>query len=403
MADERDKIIDDLKKQVDLLQNEYNFVKDVSDRLFDRLYSVMNNSHQTLIVFFDKNLQAEDFNNGFFELLGYRESQLHESYHQHNLTILTDLLTKYIDSAKRKKNSHIETALLHSSGKKVEFNIYLSRIINPVNEETGYLALGYDVTLQKRMKLKLENSNRLLISKNFKIEEANRYKTEFLNNITHELRTPLSGVIGVIKLIRSFKIEHEPLEHNIQIIENNSKNLLAIINQLLDISRIEAGKMNVSYSKLPIGMLSFDAEMLAKPLLHDKPAVVFRSDIKNPEQQILTDHGKLRQIITNLIGNAVKFTHQGEICFSARVIEDRLEMSVKDTGIGIAKTDLKRIFLPFVQADGSITRQYGGTGLGLTITNRLVKLLHGHISIKSTVGQGSEFILSFKLKQPDKI
>lgn len=403
MTDERDKIIIDLKNQVDLLQNEYNFVKDVSDRLFDRLYSVMNNSHQTLIVFFDKNLQAEDFNNGFFELLGYNENQLNDSFHQYNLTVLTDLLKRFIAIGKQRKNSHIETALLNASGKKVEFNIYLSKIINPVNEETGYLALGYDVTLQKKMKLKLENSNRLLISKNFKIEEANRYKTEFLNNITHELRTPLSGVIGVIKLIRGFKIVHEPLERNIQIIENNSKNLLAIINQLLDISRIEAGKMNINYSKLPIGMLSFDAEMLANPLLHDKPSVIFRTDIKNPEQQILTDHGKLRQIITNLIGNAVKFTHQGEICFSVRVNENRLEMSIKDTGIGIAKADLKRIFLPFVQADGSITRQYGGTGLGLTITNRLVKLLNGQISIRSTVGQGSEFILSFKLKQLEKI
>jgi len=403
MIDERDKIIASLRQQVEILQNEYSFVKEVSDRLMDRLYSVMNNSHQTLIVFFDKNLLAEDFNNGFFELLGYKDDQLTEPFHQENLAVLTSLLADFVNRKQKSNNSRTEATLLNSAGKKVEFTLYLSRIINPENEETGYLAIGYDITLQKKMKLKLENSNRLLITKNRKIEEANQYKTEFLNNITHELRTPLSGVIGVIKLIRTFKIEHEPLENNLKIIESNSKNLLAIINQLLDISRIEAGKMSVSYSKLPLGMLSFDAEMLAKPLLQDKPDVVFKADVKNPEQQILTDHGKLRQIITNLIGNAVKFTHQGEICFTVKTAGDRLEMTVKDSGIGIGKDDLERIFLPFVQADGSITRQYGGTGLGLTITTKLVKLLNGRIAVKSELGQGSEFILSFKLKKVEKV
>ena len=402
-----DKIKDDeiskLKKQNEVLKNEIVFLRELSDNLMERLYAVMNNSYQTVIMFLRKNFFLEHVNAGFSNLLGYSEEFFDSEIHKSNMVIMQRVLEEKLgEHSDEVRGFTAEIVLKNIKGKKLTFQFHVSKMLTPLNEEKGFLFVGNDITLEKKMKVKLEHHNKELVSKNKKIEEANRYKTEFLNNITHELRTPLSGIIGVLKLIRSLGIDNDNLFRNLDIIESNSKNLLSIIKQLLDISRIEAGRMTVSYSKIPLMMIVYDAETLASSLLSDKPKVKFSKTIENPEKLIYFDHGKVRQILTNLIGNAVKFTAEGEISFFIAVENDRLIIRLTDTGIGIKKEDQEKIFHPFIQADGSITRSYGGTGLGLTITKKLVKLLDGTIKLKSEFGKGTEFKLSFKLSEIKK-
>jgi len=392
-----------LTKQNEVLKNEILFLRELSDNLMERLYAVMNNSLQTVIMFFVKDFFLEHINAGFSSLLGYNEEFFDSEIHRSNVAVMKDVLkTKLSGSGADLRVFTEDIVLQDAKGKKLTFQFHISKMLTPFNEEKGFLFVGNDVTLEKKMKAKLEKRNRELISKNKKIEEANEYKTEFLNNITHELRTPLSGIIGILKLIRSLRIDNGDLNNNLDIIESNSKNLLSIINQLLDISRIEAGRMTVSNSMIPLMLIVYDAETLANALLTERPEVTFQKTVNQAEHMIYFDHGKIRQILTNLIGNAVKFTAKGEISFFIAVEQGKLIIKIKDSGIGIRKEDQKKIFNPFVQADGSITRGYGGTGLGLTITMKLVKLLKGTMKLKSEPGKGTEFTLSFKLPEKKK-
>jgi len=186
---------------------------------------------------------------------------------------------------------------------------------------------------------------------------------------------------------------------NLDIIESNSKNLLEIINQLLDISKIEAGKMSVSKSKIPLAMIIYEAEMLGAGLLSHKPEVEFIKEVEELNKIVYIDNSKVRQIINNLLGNAIKFTKKGYVKLKLSTDDNYLYISVTDTGIGIKEDEIDKIFKPFIQADPSITKEFGGTGLGLTITEKLVALLKGDIKVKSVVDQGTEFCVKILLNE----
>ncbi len=393
-----------LQEKNSSLENELTFIKSLSDNFMEKLSAIMNNSEHTIILFFNMNFELEYLNLGFSGLLGYAEDKFDSEIHASNLAVFNKLKMKF---STRKSLQNVsafteEVELLTINNRLVHIRFNISKMVSLDEIDIGHLYFGYDVSLEKKMKIKLEKRNNQLILKNKKIEEANRYKTEFLNNITHELRTPLSGIIGILSLIDKLKIDNYKLNDNLKLIGSNSKNLLEIINQLLDISRIEAGRMTTSYSKVPLLMIIYDADNLAKPLLNNKPDLEFKAiyDEKDTKRIIYIDNGKLRQIIINIIGNAIKFTKKGTVSLDVRVKNDnKLIISIKDTGIGIKKDDLEKIFQPFVQADGSITTAYGGTGLGLTITQKLVKLLNGTMKVKSKFNHGTEFILNFNLKK----
>lgn len=384
-----------LKKKIASMDGEHDFIRSISDNLMERLYAVMNNSHQTIILFFNRAFEIDHINVGFIDILGYGEDDFSSNIHKTNLKKIRVLLRKHLELEKiGKRFSSEEVELIRNTGFTcfVQFNI--TRIFNQDGEERGFLFLGYDLTQKKAMQKNLETSYRDLELSYREIQKANKYKTEFLNNVTHELRTPLSGILSILKLIETLRIDNEELHRNLDVISNNSKHLLEMINQLLDISRIEAGQMSVNFSNIPLGLLVFNAEMLAKPLLVEKPQVKFVSEIDHPEKQIYTDQGKLRQILTNLIGNAIKFTAEGVILLKIECIdESRIKIVVKDTGIGIKEEDQEKVFMPFIQADVSITKKFGGTGLGLTITKKMVELLEGKIYFKSEFGKGTEFTI----------
>jgi signal transduction histidine kinase/ActR/RegA family two-component response regulator len=225
-------------------------------------------------------------------------------------------------------------------------------------------------------------------------EDAARAKSEFLANMSHEIRTPMTAILGYTELIQDRTIQVDQLQQHVDTIRRNGEHLLGIINDILDLSKVEAGKMEVE--SLPCDPVTIAEEVvnLLKTRAESKN-IELRTAFKWPlPETIQTDPLRLRQILTNLIGNAIKFTEVGEVIVQLSVEANRLRVAVKDTGIGMTAEQVDRLFKPFAQADSSTTRKHGGTGLGLSISMRLAELLGGTITVLSQLGHGSTFLLN---------
>jgi signal transduction histidine kinase/CheY-like chemotaxis protein len=231
------------------------------------------------------------------------------------------------------------------------------------------------------------------------LSEANQLKTNFLSNMSHELRTPLNSVIalsGVLNRRLASQIPDEEYSY-LEIIERNGKNLLALINDILDISRIEAGHEEIEISKFDANNLVAELVNMLRPQAKQKKIelVHLANDIEIPLNSDLT---KCRHILQNLISNAVKFTEKGKVEVKARQLGAEIEITVTDTGIGISESHQPHIFDEFRQADSSTSRRFGGTGLGLAIAKKYANLLGGTITVKSVASEGSEFTLKLPIQ-----
>ncbi|MBN1909863.1 MAG: response regulator [Pirellulales bacterium] len=228
-------------------------------------------------------------------------------------------------------------------------------------------------------------------------ERANRVKSEFLANMSHEIRTPITAVLGFSELLSEPDLSVESRQDYVSTIVRNGEHLLGLINDILDLSKIEAGRMTIEKTACsPINIVN-DVASLVRPRATDKGlALNVRYRGKMPET-IQTDMTRLRQILFNLVGNAVKFTEKGEVDLLVEmadppdVDDPRLKFTVSDTGLGIKPEQLARIFQPFTQADTSTSRRFGGTGLGLVISRRFARMLGGDITVESQFGKGSKF------------
>jgi signal transduction histidine kinase len=234
-------------------------------------------------------------------------------------------------------------------------------------------------------------------------EEANRLKSEFLANTSHELRTPLSGILGSLGLILNKEVQSPHEVHQfVEIAYDSARNLLTIVNDLLDFARIEAGKMAVHLEPVDVSTLLVDLRRLMWASASKKGLAL---EIVLPPAPVwaMADAERVKQVMFNLLGNAIKFTDHGWVRVTAVVEADqhRVRLAVVDTGIGIPLDKQGLLFRPFVQVDGSTTRRYGGTGLGLSISRRLAEMMGGTLSVYSAGAyQGSTFTFVLPLADP---
>jgi len=247
----------------------------------------------------------------------------------------------------------------------------------------------------------IAQQNELLRRQAIELEQASALKSQFLANMSHEFRTPLNAMLGYTSmLLQGVAGECEPpVKRQLGRIESNGRHLLTIINEILDISRIEAGRMPLQLSTFKLSDLVNEVKSELEPIImRSKLAVTLH--LPKDLRPITSDRQKVKQIILNLLSNALKFTHHGGVTIAAKrsVRERTLSLSVTDTGIGIANADQDRIFEDFRQLDNSPTRAYGGTGLGLSICRRLAQMLGGRISVQSESGKGSTFVLTLPIK-----
>ncbi len=244
-------------------------------------------------------------------------------------------------------------------------------------------AIVQDITARKLQENRLRESEQAALA-------ANQSKSEFLANMSHEIRTPMAAILGYADVLLGH-LEDPDNRNCVIVIKRNGEFLLELINDILDLSRIEAGKMDMEFETTDLVRLVSDIDSLMHVRANEKQ-LTLKADFTTPvPAKIQTDPIRLRQVLINLIGNAIKFTQAGTVTLGISLKDGQLKFSVVDTGIGMTPQQQERLFKPFSQGDSSVTRQYGGSGLGLAISRRLIEMLGGEISVESVLDKGSRF------------
>lgn len=374
-------------------------------------FHALNHTHEAFYLE-DKNRTLLYYNKAFLELLGITALDLHSKDHFSlfpNLSLLDQIYLQLVDKS---NTPSIEASIELRSSKGELFSALLC--IHKLFHEGALLGYLSFFKTQKYQQDALQHSNqqieilnkeysRALATANRMAEQAaaaNKAKSEFLANMSHEIRTPMNAVIGMTTLLEDTPLSPTQKDF-VDTIRSSSQALLSLINDILDFSKIEAGKMQVE--SIPFNFRTCLEEALDLFALEANKKNIELSLNIDPElnPHLLGDPTRLRQILINLLGNALKFTAKGsvQISVSKKETEDHLQaitITIKDTGIGIAQERLDQLFQPFTQADSSTTRKYGGTGLGLTICKYLAQAMGGDISATSQVGLGSTFCVHIK-------
>ncbi len=340
-------------------------------------------------------------NGALCEIVGYPEPDLLARTFQditHPDDLAADLAQAGRTLAGEVSSYQMEKRYLHKDGRAVWALLGVSLVRDTGGQPVHFVAQVQDITARKQ-------GEEALVRATAAAEAASRAKSEFLANMSHEIRTPMNGVLGMTDLLLETPLSADQRE-SVGLVKSSADALLTVINDILDFSKIEAGKLDLDPVPFSLRDVVGDTLKALAARAHGKGLELAYDTRLNVPDLLTGDAHRLRQVLTNLVGNAIKFTDRGEVVVRCERVTDpadppsvvRLRLAVADTGIGIPADKLRAVFEPFTQADGSTTRKYGGTGLGLTICQRLVELMGGRVWAESEPGQGSTFFFEVRLE-----
>jgi PAS domain S-box-containing protein len=335
-------------------------------------------------------------NHAFANYMGYKESEIighndidllgaerSEAYHESD--------RKLLESKKLMINEELIT---YPDGSQLRYET-IKTTFNDINGNVqGIIGISHDITVRYEMEEQLKVAKE-------KAEESNRLKTAFLANMSHEIRTPLNAIIGFSNLLVFDDLETEDKEVYSRLITQSGDSLANLVNDIVDMAKIESGQVDVEKNNFNVNDLMTDLLVMYRErvIQLESPLVIkYYSDSSHHDLMLNSDRFRINQVIVNLMNNALKFSEKGEITFGFYLENDQCNFTVQDQGIGITEESLKVIFDAFTQVDGTYSRQYGGVGLGLSISKRLIELMGGKIWVESQPGVGSKFSFSIPLK-----
>jgi len=397
IAGEYNRVLDRVRLEIDTREEAYRQLEEESEFRF-----IFENGHEGIIQF-ARNGSITKANPAAARLLGFATEQelkagvgrwLAKLHGEDKVSKLKAMVREL-----NEKGSAREVELSfnrHDDGREAHIQIDLRRLVTADGTEPTVLASVIDVSDRKvNEHLRLERDV---------AEAANHAKSEFLANMSHEIRTPLNGVTGMLELLSRTELDSRQ-ERFIHVAGTSASSLLSVINDILDVSKIEAGKLELEETEFALPQLLADVLDMFAQQAATKGIELASLLPTNIPDRVVGDPERLRQVFVNLVGNALKFTDRGSVtlrCRAGKIGEDRvhLRFTVEDTGVGIRSTERERLFEAFTQADTSTTRKHGGTGLGLNITRQLVELMGGDIKVDSEPGEGTVFYVNLDLSVP---
>jgi len=379
-----------------------------------KLQSVLNAATQLSIIATDTEGIIEIFNSGAERMLQYQASEMEglrtlEIIHDRSecaerSQVLSGQFGRLIqgfdaivEAARQGRSDECEWTYVRKDGSRLDVSLAVTPVSNHEGVLTGFLSIATDITARKAMERELRLNMESLEEQTRRAEQANVAKSNFLAVMSHEIRTPMNAILGMSDMLAESQLDAEQTQY-VEVFRRAGANLLVIINDILDLSKIEAGHLELEQVDFNLEEVVDQAIELIGVKTRTKGLVLLSHLSPGLTTALSGDPTRLRQVLINLLGNAVKFTGTGEVLLTVRNHESgkpgEVEFTVSDTGIGISPDKLETIFDSFTQADSSITRKYGGTGLGLGISRWLVERMGGTLTATSRLGQGSVFRFS---------
>lgn len=373
------------------------------------LRNVLDAASEVSIIATDPDLLITVFNNGAERLLGYAASEMigkqtpalfHDAMEVKLRGLaLSDRLGRTVSGAEVFKEPSTfglanDWTYIRKDGSRVKVSLVVTAQYGNNGDVVGYLGIAHDITMRQRYEASLRQAMR-------QAEQASVAKSQFLANVSHEIRTPMNAILGMLRLLKRTGLNERQLEYTNKT-EGAARSLLALLNDVLDFSKVEAGKLTLDVRPFQVERWLRDVGVILSSNLGSKPVELLFDIDPNMPATVIGDDLRLQQVMINLAGNAIKFTSHGEVVLGLHVLDLQsqqvhFQVTVRDTGIGIAPQALDLIFEGFSQAEASTTRRFGGTGLGLAISKRLVELMGGKLTANSTLGKGSTFSFDLTL------